>query len=71
MLHNPKAQNTARLTILLYLAVLATLLATTFYPTPVEGVSIPLILAVKLLPFLPLRYRYSVATTAATSGWRL
>lgn len=52
MLHNPKAQNTARLTILLYLAVLATLLATTFYPTPVEGVSIPLMLVVKLLPLL-------------------
>lgn len=52
MLHNPKAQNTARLTIALYLGVLATLLVTTFYPTPVEGVSIPLMLAVKLLPLL-------------------
>jgi len=52
MLHNSKARNTARLTIALYIAVLATLLVTTFYPAPVEGVSIPLILAVKLLPLL-------------------
>lgn len=53
MLHNPKALNTARLTSALYLGVLVTLLATTFYPTPVEGVSVPLMLAVKLLPLLP------------------
>lgn len=52
MLHNPKARTTARLTIALYLAVLATLLATTFFPAPVEGVSVPLMLAVKLLPLL-------------------
>lgn len=50
MLHNDKARHTARLTIALYLAVLATLLATTFWPAPVEGVSIPLMLTVKLLP---------------------
>lgn len=52
MLHNPKARTTARLTILLYLGVLATLLVTTFYPAPVEGVSISLMLAVKLIPLL-------------------
>ncbi|MEX2474012.1 DUF2069 domain-containing protein [Marinobacter sp.] len=52
MLHNPKARITARLTIALYIAVLATLLITTFYPAPVEGVSVPLMLTVKLLPLL-------------------
>lgn len=52
MLHNPKARNTARLTTALYLGVLVTLLATTFFPTPVDGVSVPLMLAVKLLPLL-------------------
>ncbi|MFL1453850.1 DUF2069 domain-containing protein [Marinobacter sp. GN3S48] len=52
MLHNPKARVTARLTIGLYIAVLATLLITTFYPTQVEGVSVPLMLTVKLLPLL-------------------
>lgn len=52
MLHNDKAKITARLTIALYLGVLATLLVTTFYPAPVEGVSLTLILSVKLLPLL-------------------
>jgi uncharacterized membrane protein len=52
MLHNEKAKTTARLTIALYIAVLAGLLLTTFYPAPVEGVSIPLMLTVKLLPLL-------------------
>ena len=42
-----------RATIALYIGVLATLLITTFYPAPVEGVSIPLMLAVKLVPLLP------------------
>ena len=54
MLHNPKARHTARATQFLYLAVLATLLITTFYPAPVEGVSIVLILSVKLIPMLAL-----------------
>ncbi|PSF05346.1 DUF2069 domain-containing protein [Marinobacter fuscus] len=53
MLHNDKARHTARLTFALYLAVLATLLITTFWPAPVEGVSVALILSVKLLPLLP------------------
>ncbi|MGB1950335.1 MAG: DUF2069 domain-containing protein [Marinobacter sp.] len=52
MLYNPKARVTARLTIALYIAVLATLLITTFYPIQVEGVSVSLMLAVKLLPLL-------------------
>ena len=47
MLNNPKARITVRATIALYIGVLATLLITTFYPAPVEGVSIPLMLAVK------------------------
>lgn len=54
MLHNPKARNTAKATQFLYLAVLATLLITTFYPAPIEGVSIALILSVKLIPLLAL-----------------
>lgn len=37
---------------MLYIGVLATLLITTFYPAPIKGVSIPLILAVKLIPLL-------------------
>lgn len=53
MLNNPKARTTVRATIALYIGVLATLLITTFYPAPVEGVSIPLMLTVKLLPLLP------------------
>lgn len=54
MLHNPKARHTARVTQFLYLAVLATLLITTFYPAPIEGVSITLMLSVKLIPLLAL-----------------
>ncbi|NWN90889.1 DUF2069 domain-containing protein [Marinobacter adhaerens] len=54
MLHNPKARTTARATQFLYLAVLATLLITTFYPEPIAGVSITLMLSVKLLPLLAL-----------------
>ncbi|WP_298446751.1 DUF2069 domain-containing protein [uncultured Marinobacter sp.] len=54
MLHNPKARNTAKATQFLYLAVLATLLITTFYPAPIEGVSIALMLSVKLIPLLAL-----------------
>ena len=50
MLHNPKARITARLTILLYLAPLAALLVSTFYPAQVEGVSVTLMLSVKLVP---------------------
>lgn len=54
MLHNPKARHTARATQLLYLAVLVSLLMTTFYPAPVKGVSIALMLSVKLIPLLAL-----------------
>jgi uncharacterized membrane protein len=52
MLHNPKARMTARLTILLYLATLAALLVSTFYPVQVEGVSVTLMLSIKLVPLL-------------------
>ena len=52
MLHNPKARITARLTILLYLATLAALLVSTFCPVQVEGVSVTLMLSVKLVPLL-------------------
>lgn len=51
-LHNPKARTTALLTTLTYFAVLIALVITTFYPAPVEGVSIALILGVKLLPLI-------------------
>lgn len=51
-LHTPKARTTATLTTLIYFAVLATLVVTTFYPAPVAGVSVPLILSVKLLPLI-------------------
>ncbi|MDO6825631.1 DUF2069 domain-containing protein [Marinobacter sp. 1_MG-2023] len=54
MLYNPKARYTARATQFLYLSVLAVLLVTTFYPAPVEGVSLALILSVKLIPLLAL-----------------
>jgi|SRR5690554_2063994 len=54
MLKNPKAKNTQRLTCLLYFSVLITLIITTFYPAPIEGVSVILILSVKLLPLLAL-----------------
>ncbi|MDC0663881.1 DUF2069 domain-containing protein [Marinobacter sp. SS21] len=53
MLHTPKARTTANLTSVLYLAVIAGLILTTFYPAPIPGVSIPLMLSVKLLPLLP------------------
>lgn len=52
MLHNPKARITANLTILLYLAVLAALVVTTFYPVQIEGVSVTLMLSIKLIPLL-------------------
>jgi len=53
MLRNDKARLTARTTAALYVAVLVTLVATTFLPEPIENVSITLILTVKLLPLLP------------------
>ncbi|MGM0774300.1 DUF2069 domain-containing protein [Marinobacter sp.] len=52
MLHNPKARITARLTIALYLATLAALVITTFYPVQTEGVSVTLMLSIKLIPLL-------------------
>lgn len=52
MLHNPKARITARLTIALYLATLAGLVITTFYPVQVKDVSVALILSIKIIPLL-------------------
>ncbi|HKK57613.1 DUF2069 domain-containing protein [Marinobacter sp.] len=52
MLHNPKAKLTARLIIVLYIITLATLLITTFYPVRAEGVSVTLMLSIKLIPLL-------------------
>lgn len=52
MLHNPKARITARLTIALYLATLVALVVTTFYPVKTEGVSVTLMLSIKLIPLL-------------------
>lgn len=48
----PRARLTARLTSAIYFALLASLVITTFYPAPVEDVSIALILGVKLLPLV-------------------
>jgi uncharacterized membrane protein len=52
MLRNPKALITARITLALYLATIITLVVTTFFPGPEEGVSISMVLAVKLLPLV-------------------
>jgi uncharacterized membrane protein len=52
MLYNPKAQLTARLVIGLYVITLATLVITTFYPVQIAGVSVPLMLSIKLIPLL-------------------
>lgn len=52
MLHNEKARLTARLTTACYLALLLTLIVTTFVPAPVAGVSVTLVLTVKLVPLL-------------------
>jgi uncharacterized membrane protein len=54
MLKNPRAKRTVWLTSLLYFSVLVTLTVTTFYPAPIAGVSVILILSVKLLPLLAL-----------------
>lgn len=54
MLRNPKARITANLTIASYLALLVALVITTFYPEQIEGVSVPLMLTVKLLPLVAL-----------------
>ncbi|WP_166264991.1 DUF2069 domain-containing protein [Marinobacter caseinilyticus] len=52
MLYSPKAKITLVLTALIYLAVIMTLIVTTFYPAPVTGVSVALMLSVKLIPLL-------------------
>ena len=52
MLRNPKALITARTTFALYVATIFTLLINSFFPGPEEGVSIVMVLAVKLLPLI-------------------
>ncbi len=56
MLYSDKARTTRALTILVYIALLLTLTVTTFYPDPVAGVSVLLILSVKLVPLLAFAY---------------
>lgn len=53
MLYADKARLTRNLTATLYCLVLVLLVITTFYPPLPDGVSVPLILAVKLVPLLP------------------
>lgn len=52
MLYSDKAKITRNITAILYCLVLAMLVITTFIRPP-EGVSIPLMLAVKLIPLVP------------------
>jgi uncharacterized membrane protein len=52
MLNCEQGRITRAITVVIYLALLLTLLVTSFYPAPVEGVSIALILSVKLIPLL-------------------
>ncbi|MCK7543281.1 DUF2069 domain-containing protein [Marinobacter bryozoorum] len=53
MLHSETARTTRTITAALYSLLLAMLVVNTFWPSPVEGVSIVLMLTVKLLPLLP------------------
>lgn len=53
MLYSEKAKTTRTLAAGLYILLLVLLAVTTFWPDPVQGVSVPLMLAVKLLPLLP------------------
>ncbi len=53
MLYSEKAKITRALTAALYSLLLVMLVVTTFWPAPVQGVSITLMLAVKLVPVVP------------------
>lgn len=53
MLYSEAAKKTRALAVTLYTLILAMLVITTFWPEQAEGVSVPLMLAVKLLPLLP------------------
>ncbi|MFC4258721.1 DUF2069 domain-containing protein [Marinobacter lacisalsi] len=53
MLYSENAKKTRALAAGLYTLFLVLLVVTTFWPDPVEDVSITLMLAVKLLPLLP------------------
>lgn len=52
MLNCEEGRITRAITVVIYLALLLALLVTSFYPAPVEGVSMVLILSVKLIPLL-------------------
>ena len=52
MLHSDGGRVTRALTASIYLALMLGLLVTTFYPSQVEGVSVALMLAIKLVPLL-------------------
>ena len=53
MLYSENAKKTRALTAGLYTLLLTLLAVTTFWPAQVEGVSVALMLSVKLLPLLP------------------
>ena len=53
MLYSENAKKTRALTAALYTLFLILLVVTTFWPEQVEGVSVALMLSVKLLPLLP------------------
>lgn len=53
MLYSENAKKTRALAAGLYTLFLVLLVVTTFWPDPVEDVSVALMLAVKLLPLLP------------------
>ncbi|WP_166252480.1 DUF2069 domain-containing protein [Marinobacter salicampi] len=52
MIYSSQGRITRALTAAFYLALILVLLVTTFYPAPVEGVSVILMLSVKLIPLL-------------------
>ncbi|MAA63536.1 MAG: hypothetical protein CL581_01980 [Alteromonadaceae bacterium] len=52
MLHSARARTTRLICQVLYLGLIAMLLATTFWPAPDPALSLPLILSIKLVPLL-------------------
>lgn len=52
MLHTPRAHMTRLLCQVLYAALIVLLVITTFWPAPDPALSLPLILAIKLIPLL-------------------
>ncbi|MFW5824706.1 MAG: DUF2069 domain-containing protein [Marinobacter sp.] len=53
MLYSEKARTTRAITATLYTLLLVMLVLTTFWPVQEEGVSVALMLSVKLVPLLP------------------